>query len=146
MSAARPFAKRSLTLETLGLVKTEPGRGTFVSQERPFASRNMARWRYADSYPVSDVFQTRIMLEGRIISLSMQALTESDLGVLEAATDDMERNWEKGDLLSNFEADLKFHRIIVTACPNRMLVDLYQSVRDQLTETQMQPIPITEPA
>ena len=27
-----------------------------------------------------------------------------------------------------------------------MIVDLYQSVRDQLTETQIQPIPITESA
>jgi len=27
-----------------------------------------------------------------------------------------------------------------------MIVDLYQSVRDKLTETQIQPIPITEPA
>jgi GntR family transcriptional repressor for pyruvate dehydrogenase complex len=50
-----------LTLETLGLLKTEPGRGTFVSQEPPSASRHMARWRYGDSYPVSDVFETRIM-------------------------------------------------------------------------------------
>ena len=56
-----------LTLETLGLLKTEPGRGTFVSQEPPSASRHMARWRYGDSYPVSDVFETRIMLEGRIV-------------------------------------------------------------------------------
>ena len=135
-----------LTLETLGLLKTEPGRGTFVSQERPSASRNMARWRYADSYPVSDVFQTRIMLEVRIIGLSAVTLTESELADLEHATDTMERHWETGDLLSNVEADLEFHRIIAFACPNRMLVDLYQSVRDQLTETQMQPIPITEPA
>lgn len=135
-----------LTLETLGLLKTEPGRGTFVSQERPSASRNMARWRYADSYPVADVFQTRMMLEGRIIGLSARMLSDGEIDRLESATDAMERHWATGDLLSNVEADLEFHAIIAAACPNRMLVDLYQSVRDQLTETQMQPIPITEPA
>ena len=135
-----------LTLETLGLLKTEPGRGTFVSQEPPSTSRHMARWRYGDSYPVSDVFETRIMLEGRIVGLSAHALTDGDLDGLDRATDDMERHWEMGDLLSNVEADLEFHRIIASACPNRMLVDLYQSARELLTETQMQPIPITEPA
>ena len=106
----------------------------------------MARWRYGDSYPVSDVFETRIMLEGRIAGLSAQALADGDLDSLDRATDDMERHWEMGDLLSNVEADLEFHRIIASACPNRMLVDLYDSVRDQLTETQIQPIPITAPA
>lgn len=135
-----------LTLETLGLLKTEPGRGTFVSQERPSASRNMARWRYADSYQVTDVFETRIMLEGQISGLSSQTLTEEEFQALEHQTDTMERNWESGDLLSNVEADLEFHAIIAAACPNRMIVDLYQSVRDQLTQTQIQPIPITEPA
>ncbi|MGX8009498.1 FCD domain-containing protein [Mesorhizobium sp. ORM8.1] len=44
------------------------------------------------------------------------------------------------------EAALEFHAIIAAACPNRMIVDLYQPVRDKLTETQIQPIPITEPA
>ena len=135
-----------LTLETLGLLKTEPGRGTFVSQERPSASRNMARWRYADSYPVADVFETRIMVEGRIAGLSSQTLTEADFQALEIAADTMESNWESGDLLANVEADLEFHAIIASACPNRMIVDLYQSLRDKLTETQIQPIPITEPA
>ncbi|MCZ8548322.1 FCD domain-containing protein [Mesorhizobium qingshengii] len=135
-----------LTLETLGLLKTEPGRGTFVSQARPSASRNMARWRFADSYPVADVYETRIMLEGRIAGLSSQTLAEADFQALEIETDTMERNWERGDLLSNVEADLEFHSIIASGCRNRMIVDLYQSVRDLLTETQMQPIPITEPA
>ncbi len=135
-----------LTLETLGLLKTEPGRGTFVSQGTPSASRNMARWRYADSYPVADVFETRIMLEGRIAGLSSQTLTEIEFQALEAETDTMERNWESGDLLANVEADLEFHAIIACACPNRMIVDLYQSLRNKLTETQIRPIPITDPA
>ena len=106
----------------------------------------MARWRYADSYPVADVFETRTMLEGRIAGLSSQILSEAEFQALEVETDKMERNWESGDLLSNVEADLEFHAIIASACPNRMIVDLYQSVRDKLTETQIQPIPITEPA
>lgn len=135
-----------LTLETLGLLKTEPGRGTYVNPERPSASRHMARWRYSDSYPVADVFQTRIMLEGQIAGLSALTLTETELHALELENETMERNWEAGDLLANVEADLEFHQIVASACPNRMLVDLYQSVRDQLTATQIQPIPITEPA
>jgi GntR family transcriptional repressor for pyruvate dehydrogenase complex len=135
-----------LTLETLGLLRTEPGRGTFVSRREPSASGAMARWRYADSYPLADVFDTRLLLEGKIASLSAAALTGEEVDALASATDSMERHWAAGDLLANVEADLEFHSIIASACPNRMLVDLYDSTRALITETQRRPIPITEPA
>jgi GntR family transcriptional repressor for pyruvate dehydrogenase complex len=38
-----------LTLETLGLLKTEAGRGTFVAGTRPSSGqRAMAPWRYSE--------------------------------------------------------------------------------------------------
>jgi GntR family transcriptional repressor for pyruvate dehydrogenase complex len=134
-----------LTIETLGLLKTEPGRGTFVNSERPSASGHMAPWRYNESYSVTDVFQTRMMLEGQLAGLAAHALSDADLAGLALETDRMEESWDRGDLLANVEADLAFHQIIASGCPNRMLVDLYQSTRQQLTATQIQPIPITQP-
>jgi GntR family transcriptional repressor for pyruvate dehydrogenase complex len=135
-----------LTLETLGLLKTEAGRGTFVSGGPSSASSHMAPWRYSDSYSVFDVFQTRIMLEGQIASLSAGRLMATQLDQMERATRQMEECWAKQDLLANVEADLEFHAIIASACSNTMLRALYQTVREQLTETQRQPIPITDPA
>ncbi|AXV18441.1 GntR family transcriptional regulator (plasmid) [Neorhizobium sp. SOG26] len=135
-----------LTLETLGLVKTEPGRGTFVALGGPkSAAGNMAPWRYSDSYPAFDVFQTRILLEGEIARLSAGRLTQVQLDAMENATKTMEEAWASQDLISNVEADLLFHGTIVSACANSMLKALYQTVRDQVTETQRQPIPITDP-
>jgi len=134
-----------LTLETLGLIKTEAGRGTFVA-DRGAPGSNMAPWRYSDTYSVFDVFQTRIMLESNIAALAAGRLTGNQLQTMEAATKQMEDCWAKQDLLANVEADLEFHSIIASACSNAMLRALYQVVREQLTETQRQPIPITEPA
>ncbi|PYE25272.1 GntR family transcriptional regulator [Rhizobium sp. PP-WC-2G-219] len=137
-----------LTLETLGLLKTEAGRGTFVAaatEGTRGASGHMAPWRYSDSYSVFDVFQTRILLEGEIARLSAGRLTQLQLDRMETATQTMEECWARQDLLSNVEADLAFHGTIVSACSNAMLKALYQTVRDQVTETQRQPIPITDP-
>ncbi|MET0359175.1 MAG: FCD domain-containing protein [Pararhizobium sp.] len=138
-----------LTLETLGLLKTEAGRGTFVATAAAngatSASGHMAPWRYSDSYSVFDVFQTRILLEGEIARLSAGRLTQLQLDRMETATQTMEECWARQDLLSNVEADLAFHGTIVSACSNAMLKALYQTVRDQVTETQRQPIPITDP-
>lgn len=137
-----------LTLETLGLIKTEAGRGTYISAPSAGTegqSGHMAPWRYSDSYSVFDVFQTRILLEGEIARLSAGRLTQLQLERMEKATRTMEDCWTRQDLLANVEADLEFHAIIVSACSNSMLKSLYQAVRDQVTETQRQPIPITDP-
>ncbi|MCV3768925.1 FadR/GntR family transcriptional regulator [Rhizobium sp. TRM95796] len=137
-----------LTLETLGLLKTEAGRGTFVSGPAAPSSGapgHMAPWRYSDSYSVFDVFQTRILLEGEIARLAAGRLTQMQLDKMEQATRTMEECWASQDLLANVEADLEFHAAIVSACSNAMLKALYQTVRDQVTETQRQPIPITDP-
>lgn len=141
-----------LTLETLGLLKTEAGRGTFVtagsssvSDGAISQSGHMAPWRYSDSYSVFDVFQTRILLEGEIARLSAGRLSQAQLEKMEMATQTMEDCWARQDLLANVDADLDFHGTIVSACANTMLKALYQTVRDQVTETQRQPIPMTDP-
>lgn len=136
-----------LTLETLGLVRTEPGRGTFVTA-RPTAvsgaTTTSGRWRYADSHSLQDVFETRLMLEGRIAAAAAPDFDGTALALLRQATDEMERCWSAGDLVANVEADLLFHRTIARACPNRLLLALYEEVTPLLTETQRQPIPRTE--
>ncbi len=138
-----------LTLETLCMVKTEAGRGTFVTSPAERAAgpaANMAPWRYSQSYSAFDVFQTRALLEGEIAKLAAGRLTQRQLDEMEQATETMERSWEKQDVISNVEADLQFHSTIVSGCSNAMMQALYQTVRELITETQRQPIPITDPA
>lgn len=133
-----------LTLETLGLVKTEPGRGTFVTANRPDRGASL-KWRYSDSYSMQDVFETRHMLEGQIARSAALAADESTLAILTEATNEMERCWDLGDLLANVEADLRFHHTIMLSCTNGMLRAVYETVEGLLTETQRQPIPRTNP-
>ena len=133
-----------LTLETLGLVKTEPGRGTFVTAGRTDPAAAL-KWRYSDSHSMQDVFETRHMLEGCIALAAAKVIDAAAIKVLVDATDEMERCWDTGDLLANVEADLRFHRTIALACPNLMLQSVYETVQDLLTETQRQPIPRTNP-
>jgi GntR family transcriptional regulator, transcriptional repressor for pyruvate dehydrogenase complex len=130
-------------LETLGLIRSEPGRGTFVTYGQEVDRGAELRWRYADSFSLRDVFQTRIMLESQIAASAALSVTGDALNALVAATDDMQRGWEAGDLVANVDADLQFHRIVVAHCDNRMLQTLYDNVAGLLTETQRQPIPRT---
>ncbi|MGV8955267.1 MAG: FadR/GntR family transcriptional regulator, partial [Cypionkella sp.] len=117
-----------LTLETLGLIKTEPGRGTFVSAGQAGPDGGL-KWRYSDSFAMADVFGTRVMLESQIAESAAAAIDAVALAALAAATDEMERCWDAGDLLANVEADLRFHSTIAQACTNRLLVSLYETVQ-----------------
>lgn len=133
-----------LTLETLGLIKTEPGRGTFVAESNTEPNGTLT-WRYSDSFAMADVFETRVMLEGQIAESVAAVVTSDTLNILRLATDEMERCWAAGDLLANVEADLRFHLTLAHCCTNRMLQALYETVQVMLAETQRQPIPRTNP-
>ncbi|MEO7381378.1 MAG: FadR/GntR family transcriptional regulator [Paracoccaceae bacterium] len=134
-----------LTLETLGLIKTEPGRGTFVAAGRS-EPHGALKWRYSDSFAMADVFGTRVMLEGQIVESAATAIDQTALAELRIATDEMERCWAAGDLLANVDADLRFHSTIARCCTNLMLQTLYETVQSLLNETQRLPIPRTNPS
>lgn len=146
LKVSRPSLREALlTLETLGLVRTLPARGTFVvDPDTDDVAPRM--WRYDDSYTLLDVFQSRLLIEGELCRLCAGSLTEETLQSLESANDTFEQAWKKGDLIAHVEADLRFHRTIAEHCGNLMLRRLYQSVQDLLTESQRQPIPNTEAA
>ncbi len=134
-----------LTLETLGLVRTFPARGTFVTGPGSRPSRGDVRWRFSDDYTLREVFETRIMLEGRLAALVAGTMIHADIDALTQATDAMEKAWADADFLANAEADLAFHRRIADACNNSLLLQTYNSLSDFLTETQRLPIPFTAP-
>lgn len=143
LKVSRPSLREALlTLETLGLVRTLPARGTFVVDPGAAGGR-AAPWRYDDAYSLPEVFQSRALIEPEMCRLAAPHLGAPGLDRLDAANADFEAAWRGGDLVAHVEADLRFHRTIAEACPNRMLRRLYQSVQDLLSESQRQPIPNT---
>lgn len=133
-----------LTLETLGLIRTLPARGTFVSGERTQAPKAGQNWRHDARYTITEVFETRLLIECEMCRLAAPAMTGARLDALADAARTFEIAWRNGDLLAHVEADLAFHSRIADACPNGMLRMFYRSIHDVLTESQRVPIPNTE--
>jgi GntR family transcriptional repressor for pyruvate dehydrogenase complex len=147
LNVSRPSLREALlTLETLGLVRTLPARGTYVAEPGESGSGNQGLWRYDDKYSLRDVFQTRLLIESELCRLCAGARDEAALLSLEKSNTVFEEAWKEGDLMAHVDADLRFHRTIAEGCSNRMLLRLYHSVQELLSETQRQPIPNTEPA
>ncbi|MCX7560982.1 FadR/GntR family transcriptional regulator [Sulfitobacter sp. F26204] len=145
LGVSRPSLREALmTLETLGLIHTYPGRGTFVADDGATPETpDSSRWRYAERYAMQDVFEVRMLLECRLARHAAEMATFDDIAYLVAATDAMEAAWARQDLIVNVEEDLKFHRHIASKSRNALLSQQYEQVAAYLAETQRQPIPFT---
>ena len=133
-----------MTLETLGFVKTYSGSGTIVCDPNVNPSPDSSHWRYSNRYDMRDVFEVRMLLEGRLAKHAAQTTTADDIDILKATTDRMEAAWEKNDLIINVEEDQAFHQHIAKKCRNVLLSQQYEAIVPLLIETQRQPIPFTE--
>lgn len=134
-----------MTLETLGLLHSEPGRGTFVTRPGSEA-RQLPQWRHHDMASPASVFETRVMLEPAIAAAAARQAAPMVAEDLCRLTDEMEAAWRSGDLIAHVEADRAFHANLAEHCGNPLLQTLYRSVRDMLQETQRIPIPVTPDA
>lgn len=144
LGVSRPSIREAvLTLETLGLVRTFAGRGTYVVGPETRPTDASSQWRYSGAYRLADVFQSRRLIEGELCRLAAARVTEAEVAALDAAAREFREAWAAGDLVAHVEADLRLHSTIAAACPNRMLRDLYASIQNLLTETQRQPLPMT---
>ncbi|AUM73979.1 GntR family transcriptional regulator [Paracoccus jeotgali] len=144
LGISRPSLREALlTLETLGQVRTFPGRGTFVTKNGARRVSDNPDWRYGEEHSIQSVFEVRILLEARLARHAAAHATLDDIQALAEFTDRMERAWAVQDLIENVEADLAFHRRIAAKTPNTLLAQTYDHVAALLSETQRQPIPFT---
>jgi len=128
------------TLETLGYLRIEAGRGTFVASKDPSSN---AKWRFADSYPDVQVFQSRLYLECSIAAEAACHIGVAGLDDLRDQNAAMARAWKHDDRVEINDADTAFHETIVANCGNQMLQDMYAGVAQILQESQRYPIPVT---
>jgi DNA-binding GntR family transcriptional regulator len=101
-------------LEKQGYVRMVPNKGTFVIE----LSRDQ----------VSDVYSVRAVLEAWAVSLAMPRVKPKDMRELRVLFRRMEQTANDGDLMSNFNLDLEFHKRIWHLSGNRKLEELLNNV------------------
>ena len=105
-------------LEGEGLVQIHPRRGTFVTEITPDAVR--------------EVFEVRRALELAAARVAVSTLDDGDFAVLAALLNQLEQ-WLKGDSPLDYDGylgvDATFHRRIVAAAGNSLLLRLYENLQ-----------------
>lgn len=147
LGASRASVREALlSLETLGLVRTLPARGTFVTGPNVRALVTRLPFREINSVPLNEVYATRVMLESELAATAAVEISDHAVAGIQAAQHQFRRLYEEGDLIGHVEADLSFHRQIAAASPNGLLNQIYESLIGMMTESQRSPIPMTDSA
>ncbi|MGE3626566.1 MAG: FadR/GntR family transcriptional regulator [Hyphomicrobiales bacterium] len=126
------------TLEALGFVRTEQGRGTFVT-DGAVEGAEITEWRFSDRYKLEEVYQFRQMVEPTVARLAAMNITDEEIAHLTEIHERFKAAIQALDLISSTEHDVDFHRSIMAISRNRVFVDLYDKFRKVFEETQMLP-------
>jgi len=113
------------SLEALGQVSVQHGRGVFVLDRRSSVGEPMARWLEIHSDEVVELLDVRAALDGLAVQRAVLRGRESEIEAIEAAHEAfraaVERNAPTEEIV---QLDADFHLAIAEASANRLLYDL----------------------
>lgn len=113
-----PIREAIRKLELEGLVTMIPRRGAEVAQ---ITEKSM-----------SDVLEVRRAVDALCVELACERISEEELEALKAACDNFEEAVKSGDVKKIAQADVALHDIIVRATGNQRLVQLVNTLSEQM--------------
>lgn len=127
------------TLEALGFVKTEAGRGTFVVSNGDEPQEDITTWRYSRLYDLAEVYEFRYLMEPVAVRLAAMHVTDEQLSDLHSLHDRYKTAIQSLDLIASSAYDDDFHKFIMQCSGNRVFIDMYEKFQKVFQQTQMLP-------
>lgn len=122
-------------LEISGLVTVRPGQGGGAFVARPDSSvvaRQLSDALQLTDMSLSDITEVRLWIETIAVRVACERMTPDDLAALEANVDLAEQLAETGEWSRRAEVHIEFHKLLVAATQNPLLIFLMNSVLDLL--------------
>jgi len=141
LNVSRASLREALSvLQTLGLLRTEPRRGTLVARADALDGADLHPWRFEKRYSPPEVYQFRLVTEGHAARLAAVRVSAAEIGVLVQNLRDFKDAVRERDLVAISQLDFDFHRVIMVYSGNRVFADLYGSYGSVLLESQRLPL------
>lgn len=139
LNVSRGSLREALSvLEAIGMLRTEPRRGTFVANDGEAMERQ--RWRFGQSYSPPEVYQFRFLIEGYAARLAALRASHRDLLGLKRKLDAFKQAVRQEDLVLSSRLDFEFHSRIMRVSGNRMFAAVHASFRAVMLESQKLPL------
>lgn len=141
LNVSRASLREALSvLETLGLLRTEPRRGTRVAATEMLGDTALPPWRFWKRYSLSEVYQFRFVTEGYAARLAATRTSAAELNTLKQSLRDFRDAVCERDLVASSQLDFGFHKLIMDYSGNRVFTDLHGSFGSVLLESQRLPL------
>jgi GntR family transcriptional repressor for pyruvate dehydrogenase complex len=125
--------KAVIVLETLGLVRSMPGKGVVVLEANPGDSQSYDNAVSAAS--LEDVLQLRYTLEPFIVGLVAQSISSKEVGQLRLTLMDMREALEANDSEAGVNAYIAFHEALFTLTSNPIFQSVVQQTSNALKQS-----------
>ncbi len=136
LSVSRTSLREAIrTLETMGVLRVAPGRGTYVA-ERPVTtlSDDWFHWLLGHRQEVVQVLEVHEALEVKVAELAASRATDTDVSQLERALTAMKKAVEQQDHEALVAADSEFHRIIREVSGNQIIAQILNDLEDHVLD------------
>ncbi|GAB4074312.1 FadR/GntR family transcriptional regulator [Barrientosiimonas marina] len=110
-----------------GLLETKQGSGTTV---RSKSALGAALKPYAKKATMLETLEVRLGLEKQAAQMASQHRTDADLKKMESHLNNGKQAFELKNLDQFITSDIQFHKTIVQASDNQLLIDLYEHMTD----------------
>jgi GntR family transcriptional repressor for pyruvate dehydrogenase complex len=130
------------SLAARGLVRVTAGRGVEVNEIDGSGVADSMRLlvRGHEGLDYAKVHEVRAALEVQTAGLAAERATPENLVRLKKLCDDYEKSLEKRDFTTASELDFQFHRELMRATDNELLLAMLDSIADVLREVRTQSI------
>lgn len=136
LGISRPSLREAVTvLETLGLVRSMPGKGVVVLDAIASDSDDQRHDSAVAAASLEDVLQLRYTLEPFIVGLVAQSISSKEVGQLRLTLMDMREALEANDSEAGANAYIAFHEELFTLTSNPIFQSVVQQTSNALKQS-----------
>lgn len=136
LGVSRTSVRTGVTrLVMMGLLEVKAGSGTFVREPNTTAVRDVLVQHYApDVETMQQLFELREIIESEAAARAAQRATPEQISMLRHWADEIVFAAQRKDREGLAQADVEFHRLILIATGNEILVDVIDTIAPLLHE------------
>lgn len=136
MGVSRSSLREALkVLNILGVIESKAGEGTIIQQAQPENLKEiMSLIAVSGGLDTFELFEARRILETATIGLVANRRTEKQLAAIENILREMDKKYEESDGEEQARYDFLFHKSMIEASDNKLLVIIIGVISDLLRE------------